>query len=444
MKKFILTALLLVTYVSFSQVSLIRQEAETKGVVLFDMERAILDKAEQIEARFNTLKTYSKEYNLKTLACQLDSDDFNSFIFNLNVLNDIYTNDISDASSTSFDYLKSYWGLTDADKAALSALYVNQLNKSQLPLVYLTDDQYNDKCNLQEVIGLYVADGKIYKTAVKDLFPSSVEQSGNEVFLNLALASIYNRISSPSDHAAIDYVSLNATDNIYVGCIKNAWSSFVTDFVNSKGATIGMGTFSYVCDGCTTLSLWKSDDQLAAQKLSDGYAKCVLNAEKKASWKAMIDTFSNSLNAELQSVCPSNIDLNTFKRGILDGTYTVPANTVSKIEQLALPLKNYANSFIVDNNLVLENGEDSVIYAGFPPNIPIETYDLTAAEIAGCVIGTVIGGFGLLSGIAHIKEKGIQFICKWVTKNLIRFATPLGNIFMAAMLAACLYNNYYD
>lgn len=169
----------------------------------------------------------------------------------------------------------------------------------------------------------------------------------------------------------------------------------------------------------------------------------------KESWLKMIENHKVNIDRILNSEKPKDIDLKKFKEQIVLGERKLSEKSNNEIITSSIPLKTYASEFIRKNNILVDSDDELIFYAGFYPDFPInddnfETLGITADELWYCALEAAGVGFATSVGIHELKEKGIKFITKKVTKLLVKFAGPIGTAITVADFGFCLYRANQD
>ena len=169
----------------------------------------------------------------------------------------------------------------------------------------------------------------------------------------------------------------------------------------------------------------------------------------KESWLKMIENHKVNIDRILNSEKPKDIDLKKFKEQIVLGERKLSEKSNNEIITSSIPLKTYASEFIRENNILVDSDDELIFYAGFYPDFPItddnfETLGRTADELWYCALEAAGVRFATSVGIHELKEKGIKFITKKVTKFLVKFAGPIGTAITVADFGFCLYRANQD
>lgn len=169
----------------------------------------------------------------------------------------------------------------------------------------------------------------------------------------------------------------------------------------------------------------------------------------KESWRKMIENHKVNVDRVLNTEKPKDVELNKFKEQIILGERKLSEKSNLEIAKSSESLKKYAMDFIKKNDILVENEDEILFYSGFYPDFPInddnfETLSITPDELWYCAIEAAGVGFGASFGIHTLKEKGIKFITKAITKALVKFAGPIGTAITIADFGFCLYRADQD
>jgi hypothetical protein len=161
-------------------------------------------------------------------------------------------------------------------------------------------------------------------------------------------------------------------------------------------------------------------------------------------WKVMMEKHKESIESILTKECPKEVKLNKFKEQLLNGEAKLSENAFKEIETISEPVINYARMYTNQNNIIVDSNDELIFYAGFYPSFPINNYNyetssITADELWYCALEATGVGFATSVGIHELKEKGIKFITKKLTKFLVKFAGPVGTAMTVADFGFCLY-----
>ncbi|MGG7035209.1 MAG: hypothetical protein ACI7YS_08460 [Flavobacterium sp.] len=164
--------------------------------------------------------------------------------------------------------------------------------------------------------------------------------------------------------------------------------------------------------------------------------------------RIMMNNFAIELNNTLTYNCPQGITLDQYKRGIVDGSQTLPLWAQnSLIQNYTQPLKDYGNQFAAAKGLTANTDALKYFYSSFAPSTVIQngkliesttSAGLTATEMWTCALET----FGTDSCGSSVLVSDKSNLSTLATTSVNKLTAVPGNIGVLVMLngfGECLF-----
>lgn len=169
-------------------------------------------------------------------------------------------------------------------------------------------------------------------------------------------------------------------------------------------------------------------------------------------YRSKIYQFSYHINTVLLTECPQGIDLNEFKRQIINGDVELSNTAKSSIHNYATPLIDYATDFKAQKNLSTNNSAELYFLSSFSPSTNIVdgkiieiTTKLDPNEMWYCALKSFKTDDNEMKALVS-DNSDIQLLSKAATSFLTKYAGDTGVWIMISGFSNCLdeHNNKFS